>query len=61
MKKKTVHPTFSGTVTVILLNLASRVFISKMPRSLVYFLFAQKCKETFRGKKGNSEYLKQVS
>lgn len=42
-------------------NLAYCMLISKLPKSLVYFLFAQKGKETFRGKKAIVNNLKQVS
>lgn len=34
------------------------MLISKLPKSLVYFLFAQEGKETFRGKKAIVNNLK---
>lgn len=42
-------------------NLAYSMLIPKLPKSLVYFLFAQEGKETFRGKKAIVNNLKQVS
>lgn len=43
-------------------NLAYSMLTSKLPKSrLVYFLFAQEGKETFRGKRAIVNNLKQVS